>query len=148
VQPLVGTFDGAGTSLVDVTKTGEEWAVATKWTSKDLKPEFPDLVVHNGHAYGFDINIFCCIDLSTGKRTWKEGRYGRGQVMLLPEQSLFVVVSEGGDIVLLKADPQRHEELGRFQAIRGKTWSHPVIAHGRLYVRNAEEMACYELGVR
>ena len=105
-------------------------------------------MVHDGHAYGFDIDRFCCIDLSTGKRTWKEGRYGRGQVMLLPEKSLLIVVSEGGDIVLLKADPNRHEELGKFPAIKGKTWSHPVIAHGRLYVRNAVEMACYPLKER
>jgi hypothetical protein len=68
--------------------------------------------------------------------------------MLLPEQALLVVVSEGGEIVLLKVDPKRHEELGRFRAIDGKTWSHPVIAHGRLYIRNAEEMACYEVGPR
>jgi outer membrane protein assembly factor BamB len=147
-QLLVGTFDGSGVSLVDVTKTGDNWSASAKWTSKDLKPEFPDLVVHNGHAYGFDIDRFCCIDLSTGKRTWKEGRYGRGQVMVLPEQSLLVVVSETGDIVLLRADPNRHEELGKFPAIKGKTWSHPVIAHGRLYVRNAEEMACYDVGSR
>ena len=37
------------------------------------------------------------------------------------------------------------EALGRFRAIKGKTWNHPVIAHGRLFVRNATEMACYEL---
>jgi hypothetical protein len=47
--------------------------------------------------------------------------------------------------VLLAANPQRQEELGRFQALNGKTWNHPVVAHGRLYVRNAEEMACYDL---
>ncbi|HJZ91087.1 MAG TPA: PQQ-binding-like beta-propeller repeat protein [Gemmataceae bacterium] len=144
-QLLVGTLDGAGMSLIDVTKDGDHWNVSQRWTSKDLKPEFPDYVVHQGHAYGFDRKVFCCIDLSTGKRTWEEGRYGRGQVMVLPDQSLLLVVSEGGEIVLLKADAERHEELDRFQAIKGKTWNHPVIAHGRLYVRNAEEMACYEL---
>jgi outer membrane protein assembly factor BamB len=143
---LVGTLDGAGMSLIDVAKNGDAWAVSPKWTSKDLKPEFPDFVVHDGHAYGFDINIFCCIDVATGKRDWKEGRYGRGQVLVLPEQSLLLIVSEGGEVVLLSADPKRHDELGRFPAIKGKTWSHPVIAHGRLYVRNAEEMACYDVG--
>jgi hypothetical protein len=40
---------------------------------------------------------------------------------------------------------QRHEEIGRFQALRGKTWNHPALVRGRLYVRNAEEIACYEL---
>jgi hypothetical protein len=74
------------------------------------------------------------------------GRYGKGQVLLLADQALLLVLSEEGAAVLLAANRNRHEELGRFQAINGKTWNHPVVAHGRLYVRNGEEMACYELG--
>jgi outer membrane protein assembly factor BamB len=145
-QLLVGNLDVTGTSLIDVKCDGDSWTVMPKWKSDDLKPEFPDFVLHNGYAFGFDLSVFCCIDAKTGKRQWKEGRYGHGQVILLADQSLLVVVSETGEIVLLKADSTMHEELGRFQAIKGKTWSHPVIAHGRLYVRNAEEMACYEVG--
>jgi outer membrane protein assembly factor BamB len=144
-QLLVGTLDGSGMSRIEVKKDGDVWNVSPVWSSKDLKPEFPDFVVHKGCAYGFDINIFCCIDATTGKRQWKEGRYGRGQVMLLADQSLLLVASESGELVLLNADPKRHDELSRFPALNGKTWSHPIIAHGRLYVRNAEEMACYDL---
>jgi hypothetical protein len=110
-----------------------------------MKPEFPDFVVHGGCAYGFDGATLCCLDLASGTRRWKQGRYGRGQVMLLQQQSLLLVISEKGEAILLAADPERHRELGRFRALDGKTWNHPVIAHGRLYVRNAEEMACYEL---
>jgi hypothetical protein len=57
-----------------------------------------------------------------------------------------LIVSEKGSVVLVAADPEEHKELGRFQAIEGKTWNHPAIAQGRLYVRNGEEIACYELG--
>jgi len=55
------------------------------------------------------------------------------------------VLSESGEVILLAANPEKLTELGRFQALNGKTWNHPVVAHGRLYVRNAEEIACYEL---
>ena len=68
--------------------------------------------------------------------------------MLLADQSVLLVISETGEAVLLAANPERHEELARFHAIEGKTWNHPVIAHGRMYVRNAEEMACYELRLK
>jgi outer membrane protein assembly factor BamB len=142
---VVPSLAGPGVARVAVTPDGGNWKVEQLGVSTDLKPEFPDVVVHQGHVYGFDLNVFCCVDLATGKRCWRAGRYGRGQVMLLPDQALLLVVSETGAAVLLAANPERHEELGRFQAIEGKTWNHPVIAHGRLYVRNAEEMACYEL---
>jgi outer membrane protein assembly factor BamB len=146
-QLLVGNLD-RGVALIDVERSGDAWNVAQRWDSADLKPEFGDVVIHEGHAYGFDVSIFACIDLATGKRRWKGGRYGRGQVMLLPEQSLLLVLGESGEAVLLAANPERREEIGRFQALSGKTWNHPVVAHGRLYVRNAEEMACYEVGAR
>ena len=86
-----------------------------------------------------------CIALDTGRRCWKGGRYGAGQILLLPEMDLLLVTSEAGEVVLVKADPQRHQELGRFQAVHGKTWNHPVISHGRLLIRNSEEAACFEL---
>jgi len=76
---------------------------------------------------------------------WRDGRYGHGQALLLANQDLILVISESGEVILLAADPEKLTELGRFQALNGKTWNHPVVAHGRLYVRNAEEIACYEL---
>jgi outer membrane protein assembly factor BamB len=142
---LVATLGAMGVSLIDVAQESAGWKVDPVWATTQIKPEFPDFVVHEGHLYGFDGSVFCCVDLATGKRSWKEGRYGRGQVMLLAEQSLLLVLSETGEALLLAANPERHQELGRFRALEGKTWNHPVIAHGRLYVRNAEEMACYEL---
>jgi outer membrane protein assembly factor BamB len=144
-QVVAGTLSGPGVALVDVTQEGTQWKVAEVWSTTQMKPEFPDFVVHRGCAYGFDGAFFCCLDLASGARRWKAGRYGRGQVMLLPEQSLLLVISEKGEALLLAADPEQHRELGRFQALAGKTWNHPVIGHGRLYVRNAEEMACFEL---
>jgi outer membrane protein assembly factor BamB len=144
-QLLVGTLDGYSTTLVEVARDGDAWRAERRWTSKDLKPEFPDFVVHQGHAYGFDVNIFCCIDLASGKRCWKAGRYGRGQVVLLADQSLLLVAAENGAVVLLAANPQQPQELGRFPALDGKTWNHPVVVGQKLYIRNAEELACYTL---
>jgi hypothetical protein len=144
-QLVAGTLAGPGVARIDVTNEGG-WYAKERWATTDLKPEFPDFVVHDGYAYGFDAGIFCCIELESGTKRWKGGRYGRGQVMLLGDQPALLVLTEKGQAVLLAANPERREELGRFAALAGKTWNHPVIAHGRLYVRNTEEMACYELG--
>jgi outer membrane protein assembly factor BamB len=134
-----------GTALIDVAHVNGSWTAAQRWLSRQLKPSFNDFVVHENAIYGLDGRVLTCVDLQTGKRRWKDGRYGSGQVLLLGDQPLLVVVTEAGEVVLVAVNPDEHQELGRFQAIQGKTWNHPVIAHGHLYVRNAEEIACYEL---
>jgi outer membrane protein assembly factor BamB len=142
---LVGGLEGAGVALVDVAQDSDGWHAVSVWNTGSVKPEHSDFVVHQGYAYGFDVSMLSCVDLETGERRWRGGRYGRGQAVLLPDQSVILVLSDRGQAALVAANPERYEELGRFQAIKGKTWNHPVIARGRLYVRNAEEMACYDL---
>ncbi|HTI50050.1 MAG TPA: PQQ-binding-like beta-propeller repeat protein [Planctomycetaceae bacterium] len=142
---LIGSLQGFSTTLLEISPHERGWSISDVWTSSQVKPEFSDFVVLDGFAFGFDGAIFCCIDLATGQRVWKAGRYGRGQVIALADQQLLVVVSEGGEAILVKGSSNKHEELGRFQAVNGKTWNHPVIVLGRLFVRNAEEMACYDM---
>ena len=115
------------------------------WTSKGLKPYYNDLVVHEGHAYGFDGAILACVDMTDGTRKWKGGRYGNGQMLLLPEQDLLLVTSEQGELALVVASPDAWSELSRVPAIEGKTWNHPVLVGDVLLVRNGEEMAAFRI---
>lgn len=142
---LVGTGFGEGTRLLTVSREGDAWKADAGWTSKSLKPYFNDFVTHKGHAYGFDNEIFACIDLDKGERNWRARGYGSGQVVLLPDQDLLLVLTETGELALMKADPAKHTELARVPALEGKTWNHPALVGNRLYVRNAEEIACFEL---
>ena len=99
---------------------------------------------HQGYAYGFDGDRFACMDLRTGERRWTGKRYD-GQVVLIADMAVLLVLSEAGDVVLVPATPERFSEIAQFKALSGKTWNHPVVAHGKLFVRNAEEAACFEL---
>jgi outer membrane protein assembly factor BamB len=155
VQPLVldeqsvllGTGMGGGTRRIEVTLDAGRPAIVEGWTTRDMKPDFNDGVVHRGHLFGFDRNIFACVSLVDGSRKWKGGRYGNGQVLLLPDGEQLLVLTEEGELVLLRADPEKLDELARFKAIEGKTWNHPVLVGNLLFVRNGREAACFEMPV-
>src|SRR5205814_9814411 len=102
---------------------------------------------HNGYVFGFSGGILACIDLKDGKRMWKGGRYGAGQLVLLRDQSLLLVLSEEGELALVKAVPGQFTELARFPAMEGKTWNHPVLVSDLLLARNSEQMAAFRLPI-
>jgi outer membrane protein assembly factor BamB len=136
---------GQGMKYLSVTRGSSAWTVQEKWTSRGLKPYFNDFVIHNGHVFGFDNNILSCVDLQTGERKWKGGRYGNGQLLLLADQNVLLILSEDGELALVSATPEKFAELARVPAIEGKTWNHPVLVRGVLLVRNGEEMAAFRL---
>ena len=140
---------GLGLRRLAVTRDASgNWKAEERWTSRGLKPYFNDYVIHEGHAYGFDGTILSAISLETGERVWKGGRYGAGQMLLLPEQDLLLVLSEDGDVALVAASPEKHSGIAKFKAIEGKTWNHPVLIGDVLLLRNGEEMAAFKLPLR
>ena len=141
------TSQDRGTRRIGVTHDSNGWTTSERWTSNGLKPYFNDFVVHKGHAYGFDGRILSCIDLKDGQRKWKGGRYGNGQLVLLPEQDLLLVLSEEGELALVGATPNQFTEIAHFTAIEGKTWNHPVLVGDTLWVRNSEQMAAFRLSL-
>ncbi len=144
-QRMLFTSEYAGSRLIELKPTEQGLEATEVWTSRSLKPDFNDFVIHEGHAYGFDGAIFTCIDLMDGTRSWRKGRYGKGQVLLLGDSALLVVVAESGELVLLAATAEEHRELAKITGLDGKTWNHPVVVGNRLYLRNANEAVCYEL---
>jgi len=145
---LIGS--GSGLAEVGMRRLGfvhgpSGWTVEERWTSMGLKPYFNDFVLHDGHAFGFDGGMLASINLKDGERAWKGGRYGHGQLVLLPDQNVLLVLSEKGDLALVAAQTDTFKELARFPAIKGKTWNHPVVAGDVLLIRNDQEMAAFRL---
>ncbi len=134
---------GKGAALVEVKGSGSNFTATTIWENINMKNKFNSSVLHNGHVYGLDEGILTCLDVNTGERKWKGGRYGYGQVILASGH--LIVTSDAGDLALVKATPDQYTEVARFSALQGKTWNYPAIADGRLLVRNANEMAAYDI---
>ena len=142
---IVGLGDGVGTARLEVSKTDDQWTVTEVWSSTKLRPSFNDSVVFDNSVYGFNQAIFSCIDATTGERKWQGGRYGFGQAMLLKKAGQILVAAENGDLVLLKATPEKLTELSRLPMLNDKTWNHPIVADKRLFLRNGKTAVCLQL---
>jgi outer membrane protein assembly factor BamB len=150
-QPLVLGDDrvflssgyGMGAAVIQISGDGSGFAAREVWRNNRMKNRFASSVLHEGYIYGLDESILACIDAATGELVWKGGRYGYGQLLLADGH--LVVLTEDGDLALVRATPQGHEELARFPVLNGKTWNVPAIASGVLLVRNLGEMAAFDL---
>ncbi|HEV7398062.1 MAG TPA: PQQ-binding-like beta-propeller repeat protein, partial [Pyrinomonadaceae bacterium] len=134
---------GKGAALIEVQGSGKSFTARTIWENINMKNKFNSSVLHQGYVYGLDEGILTCVDVNTGERKWKGGRYGYGQVLVA--NGNLIIMSDGGELALVRATPDQYSELTRFKAIEGKTWNYPAIAGGRLLVRNASEMAAYNI---
>jgi len=134
---------GKGAALVEVKGSGNTYTATTVWENTNMKNKFNSSVLYNGYIYGLDEGILVCLDVNTGERKWKEGRYGYGQIILAG--SHLIVTSDQGGVALVKASPDKYTELARFVALEGQTWNYPAIADGRLLVRNSNEMAAFDI---
>lgn len=140
---LIGSGYDRGGALVKLARDGEQWKASTAWTVKQFRLKFNAPVVKDGFAYGLDERVLVCLDLQDGNVKWRNGRYGYGQILRVGDE--IVVLSEEGSVAIVKASPERFEEVLKFPAITGKTWNHPVVCRDLLLVRNGEEAACFRL---
>jgi outer membrane protein assembly factor BamB len=134
---------GKGASLIEISGSGNSYQAKSVWTNINMKNKFNSSVLHDGHVYGLDEGILTCLDVNTGTRKWKGGRYGYGQV--IAASGHLIVMSDTGELALVKASPDAYTEVAKFTALDGKTWNYPAISGGKLFVRNAKEMAAYRI---
>lgn len=143
---LLSTGYGTGSVMLEISHSDTGgWTAAEQWRSRDLKSKFASPMLHNGFVYGLDDGILVCVDGETGKRRWKKGRYGHGQLLLAGD--LLLVQTEAGPVTLVRPSPEGLDELATLPALSGKTWNTLALAGNKLLVRNAAEAVCYELSL-
>ncbi len=143
-QVLVTCSYDLDSHLLKLTPSGDgKLQAEAVWSDDNLRTKFSTALVKDGYAYGLSEGIFTCIDLATGERVWKGGRYGFGQNLLVG--NVILVTTERGDVVLLEATPEEHRELAEFKAIDGVAWNPPALAGAFLLVRSEKEAACLRL---
>jgi outer membrane protein assembly factor BamB len=141
---------GKGCGLARLTRKGDAVALEDVWFNKAMKNVHGGLVHVNGYVYGnSDPEMLVCLEMRSGKLMWQERGAGRGAIVYADGHLYYR--DEEGPILLVAADPTRYVEKGRFDPpsrSKVKAWAHPVIANGRLYLRDQGALQCYEVKAR
>ena len=116
------------------------------WRSRVMRNQFNSSVLIDGHLYGSDgdydkPNTFKCIDFATGAEKWKDDK--TGFCALMAADGKLIIITAKGELIIAKADPTKFDPIARTQVLKGRCWTAPVLANGRIYVRNAAgQMVC------
>lgn len=141
---FVATSDDVfGGLMLQVSRRDGGFDVSELWRERLMRTHFNAVVAVDGHLYGFDNATLRCLDAETGEKLWAKRGFGKGSVVAAGD--LLFVLADDGTLALAAADPAGYRELGRVQAMRGRSWTAPTLAHGRLYARDFDEMVSFDL---
>lgn len=137
---------GLGAELIEVKQddASGEYAVESLWADRRLlKTKLSNALAWDGYAYGLSDGILECVEIATRNRQWRGGRYGHGQILRVGKH--LIVLTEKGELALVKLQPESFEELGRIPVFEGVTWNTIALSGDLLLVRNGEHAACLRL---
>jgi len=137
---------GTGGGLVQVTRSGDKFDAKEIYFTKKMQNHHGGMVLVDGYLYGDGGGMLRCIEFKTGKVMWEE-RTGKGSITYA-DGNLYFRDESKGDLWLVEANPKEYVLKGKFKQPdrSGKAaWAYPVIANGRLYVRDQEIMHCYDI---
>lgn len=130
--------DDIGAVLLEIGQADGKATVREVWNNRVMKNHFSSSVLYEGHIYGFDNASLKCIVAETGEQKWVQRGYGKGSLIIA--DSLLYILSDQGQLILAEATPAGFQEKGKVKVMEGKTWTSPVLSHGRIYLRDDDEM--------
>jgi outer membrane protein assembly factor BamB len=136
---------GTGSALLKLTAQGGEVKAEEAYFSRDMMNHHGGVVLVDGYLYGFSNAILTCMEFATGKVMWRDRSVGKGSLTYADGQ--LYLLGEGNTVGLAEATPQGYREKGRFTIEdQGRpSWAHPVVAGGKLYIRNQGTLTCYSV---
>lgn len=132
-----------GTAVLQVTISGERTTVTPIWKSNVMQLHFASAVLHENFLYGTDRYILKCIDARTGEQAWQQRGFGEGSLIMVDGHLL--VLGTSGNLALVEAAPAAYQEKASAQILKGRCFTPPAFANGKLYLRNETEMVCLNL---
>jgi outer membrane protein assembly factor BamB len=129
--------------LLRIRVEGGRFVAEEVWRHNRMRNHFNTSVVVGEHLYGFDNATLRALVAATGETKWAFRGFGKGS--LIAADGLLFVLSDRGELVLVEATAEAYRELGRVQALEGKSWTAPSLAGGRIYLRDQDEIAAFDV---
>ena len=126
-------------------KLGAKGTASEAWRTSDMDCHHGGYVIHEGHIYGNNGGGWACLELKTGQRKWSERAVGKGS-LCFADGMLYLFGESGGRAALATCSTDGMEITGRV-TVRGSgpSWAHPVVIGGRLYLRYADNLYCFDV---
>lgn len=142
---FLSTDYGTGCALLKLEASGDEINAKEVYFNRDMRNHYSTSVLVDGYLYGFNSRILTAMKWDTGEVVWRSRSVGKGQ--LIYADGHLYVFSEGGVAGLVQATPEEYREKSRFEIDSGRypTWTLPVIANGKLYLREQDNLYCYNI---
>jgi outer membrane protein assembly factor BamB len=134
---------GKGCALLEVSALGKELQADPVYENDHMRNHFASSVLYQEHIYGFDDAMLVCLELRTGAVKWKEQGFHKGSLLIADGH--LIVLSEQGKLAVARATPEAYREKASYQVSRRKCWTVPVLAQGKLYVRDEQQIVCLDL---
>ncbi|HUG94127.1 MAG TPA: PQQ-binding-like beta-propeller repeat protein, partial [Planctomycetaceae bacterium] len=137
---------GTGGALLKLTAGRGGVSAERVYKTNEMKNHHGGMVVVDGYLYGSNEAILTCLELLTGNVKWRERSVGKGSVT--SADGMIYLRSESGPVALVEATPDGYRENGRFdqpQRSGASAWPHPVVAAGRLFLRDQDLLLCYDV---
>ena len=132
---------GHGCALLLITPQGP----VKQWETKDLQSRFSTPLLKDGFIYGIgDSGKLVCLDEKDGHTCWEHAGFSWGSVIGLHD-TFIALAGDSGDLVSVKFDSGAYQELGRCKPLGGQSWTAPIIANGKLFIRNTKQLACLDM---
>jgi len=134
---------GVGATVLQIQGQGGAMKVEPVWRSRVMKNHWASSILHQGYIYGFDDGILACIDANTGEQQWQQRGFQKGSLIFADGH--LIILGERGNLALAEATPSAYKEKAAAEVLRGKCWTMPTLAGGKLYVRNQSEILCLDM---
>lgn len=145
---FVSSAYGTGAAALEIAAEGQKPVAKEKWRNKNLQNQFTTSVIIDGHIYGshgdLGAKMLRCLDLATGQIKWEDRRPAK--CSLLGFEKHILVVSEGGTVRLIEANPTAYTVKGELDGtLTFKAWAAPALHDKRLYLRDDKQLVCLDL---